>query len=323
MEGEFPDWEMLQSSDSAAEDHPRSLEEIDDSTQGVIRFDYFSLENNDVHRGDVVDDEDSEIGSVCSGSRSWIEPGSDPPYGKKHPCEFWSDSSSDPSEDGRLVDFGVNNELGLEYSGIEVGMFDLTKYSDNLSRDRNPRQHLFDSSGDKLGSMNTGNKTEESDSLYGVSVERQGESTFSGEQISGNDPLELAKVGERESCRSRLLSIDPSVKSGDGGEKKGKVWWKIPFELFKYCVFRVNPVWSFSMAAAVVGFVMLGRRLYKMKKKSHRLQLNVTLDDKATRLVSHAARLNEAIPAVRRVPIIRPALPSMAVNHQWPVVSLR
>lgn len=82
------------------------------------------------------------------------------------------------------------------------------------------------------------------------------------------------------------ISIDRSAKSGGGGEgeEKGFVWWKIPIEVLKYCVFRANPIWSFSMAAAVVGFVMLGRRLYNMKKKkkSRNLQLKVLLDDKVT-----------------------------------------
>jgi hypothetical protein len=39
------------------------------------------------------------------------------------------------------------------------------------------------------------------------------------------------------------------------------------------------------MAAAFVGFVMLGRRLYNMKKKTRSLQLKVLLDDKVTSLV--------------------------------------
>jgi hypothetical protein len=121
------------------------------------------------------------------------------------------------------------------------------------------------------------------------------------------------------------VSIDPFVKSGGGGgegEGKGFVWWKIPIEMLKYCVFRANPVWSFSMAAAVVGFVMLGRRLYNMKKKkSPTLQLKVLLDDK--KVVNYTARLNDAISVMKRVPIIRPALPSSVGMNQWSMMSLR
>lgn len=41
---------------------------------------------------------------------------------------------------------------------------------------------------------------------------------------------------------------------------------------------------------------------------------------KVSRVMSQAARLNEAFTEVRRVPVIRPALPSPGA---WPVLSLR
>src|SRR5690606_23872951 len=101
---------------------------------------------------------------------------------------------------------------------------------------------------------------------------------------SGSD--EGFDTGRKEespvSVEGKSVSIDSSV-GGGGGEERGFVWWKIPIEVLKYCVFRVNPIWSLSMAAAVVGFVMLGRRLYHMKKRmSSTLQLKVLLDDKVT-----------------------------------------
>lgn len=43
---------------------------------------------------------------------------------------------------------------------------------------------------------------------------------------------------------------------------------------------------------------------------------------KVSQFMSRAARLNEAFSVVRRVPIIRPALPAGGVNP-WPVMSLR
>ena len=63
-------------------------------------------------------------------------------------------------------------------------------------------------------------------------------------------------------------------------KKKAVVWWKVPIEFLKYWVFRASPVWTFSVAAAVMGFVILGRRLYKMKKKNRGLEMKVTMDDK-------------------------------------------
>jgi len=63
--------------------------------------------------------------------------------------------------------------------------------------------------------------------------------------------------------------------------------------------------------------------LYKMKRKSQSLQLKVTMDDKkVSQFMSRAARLNEAFSVVKRVPIIRPALPAPGVTP-WPVMSLR
>ncbi|XP_010450198.1 PREDICTED: uncharacterized protein LOC104732364 [Camelina sativa] len=276
MEGEIQDWEVLQSLRSTTEDdNSKSLEEIEVATQGMIRFDYFSLENKS-GVSPRVEGEDEE-GSVQSGSPGWIEPSYDAPYGPKHFSELWSDSSSDRLEDQRLVD----DEFGLERS--EVG---IVEYSQSIVQD--------------MDLMSSG--------------EGKDESLLSGDLVSGNDPVE----GEGNS-----VSIDdPSVKSGGGGgEEKGFVWWKIPIEVLKYCVFKVNPIWSFSMAAAFVGFVMLGRRLYNMKKKSRTLQLKVLLDDK--KVANHAARWNEAISVVKRVPIIRPALPSSVGMNQWSMMSLR
>ncbi|XP_077231605.1 uncharacterized protein LOC143864711 isoform X2 [Tasmannia lanceolata] len=69
--------------------------------------------------------------------------------------------------------------------------------------------------------------------------------------------------------------------NGDG-EKKRMIWWKLPLELLKFCAFRVSPVWSFSIAAAVMGFVLLGKRLYTMKRKARSIPLKVSMDDKDT-----------------------------------------
>ncbi|XP_006283915.2 uncharacterized protein LOC17878708 [Capsella rubella] len=283
MEEEIQDWEVLQSLRSTTEDdNSKSLEDIEVATQGMIRFDYFSLENKSVVSR--VEGEEDEEGSVQSGSPGWIEPSSDAPYGPKHFSELWSDSSSDRLEDQRSVD-DERSEVGIvEYV---KGRFDTEEYSESIAQD--------------MDLMSSG--------------EVKDETLLSGEIVSGNDLVE----GEGNS-----VSVDPSVKSGGGGggEEKGFVWWKIPIEVLKYCVFKVNPIWSFSMAAAFVGFVMLGRRLYNMKKKSRTLQLKVLLDDK--KVANHAARWNEAISVAKRVPIIRPALPSsVGMMNQWSMMSLR
>ncbi|KAF5949149.1 hypothetical protein HYC85_015106 [Camellia sinensis] len=52
-----------------------------------------------------------------------------------------------------------------------------------------------------------------------------------------------------------------SVKPSEEG-KRVVVWWKVPLEFSKYFACRANPAWTISVAAAVMGFVILGRRLY-------------------------------------------------------------
>ncbi|XP_055801884.1 uncharacterized protein LOC129871044 [Solanum dulcamara] len=97
-------------------------------------------------------------------------------------------------------------------------------------------------------------------------------------------------------------------------QKRRLVWWKLPIQLVKYCAaFRVSPSWTFSVAA-VMAFVILVRRLYKMKKKSKALELKVTVNDKN---VSQFA-----FSIVKRVPVIRTQLPA-AGDTLWPLMSLR
>ncbi|MQM10394.1 hypothetical protein Taro_043288 [Colocasia esculenta] len=121
-------------------------------------------------------------------------------------------------------------------------------------------------------------------------------------------------------------------RNGDGGlqnltvakaEKVGMAWWKLPMEILKFCAFRIKPVWSISVAAALVGFLILGRRLYKKKPKSRNIPLKVCVDDKkVSQLMVRATRLNEAFSVVKQVPVIRSTLSAAGVTP-WPVVALR
>lgn len=70
------------------------------------------------------------------------------------------------------------------------------------------------------------------------------------------------------------------------GEKQFVVWWKLPFRLLHYCAWKVKPVWSFSIAAAFLGLVVLGRRMYRMKRKARGLpQIKIAFDDKVSSLL--------------------------------------
>ncbi|CAL0310959.1 unnamed protein product [Lupinus luteus] len=138
----------------------------------------------------------------------------------------------------------------------------------------------------------------------------------------GGGGFDVSKEGDKNNDEN-------DDEDDDENEYKRRVvaWWKVPFEVLKYWVVRVSPVpvWSLSVAAtaAFLGLVILGRRLYKMKRKTQTLKLNLALDDKkVSQLMGRVARLNEAFSVVRRVPIGRPSLPASSVTLR-PVMSMR
>jgi hypothetical protein len=68
-------------------------------------------------------------------------------------------------------------------------------------------------------------------------------------------------------------------------DMKRVVWWKIPFEVLKHWVSPLATIplpLSVAATAAFLGLLILGRRLYKMKRKTQTLKLNLALDDKVT-----------------------------------------
>ncbi|KAF2290476.1 hypothetical protein GH714_013551 [Hevea brasiliensis] len=118
MEGEasveFQDWELLANSDAGLINSPnsannsRNFDEIEADSEGVLRLDYFSLENNNRYAKTAVDA--SEEGSVESDNPSWIDPAPETRYQRRNSGELWSDSGSDRSE-RKFSDFDVKNEL--------------------------------------------------------------------------------------------------------------------------------------------------------------------------------------------------------------------
>ncbi|CAI8595757.1 unnamed protein product [Vicia faba] len=109
------------------------------------------------------------------------------------------------------------------------------------------------------------------------------------------------------------------------GENERFVWWKVPFEVLKHWMspLLIPVPLSVAAAAAFLGLLILGRRLYKMKRKTQTLKLNLALDDKkVAQLMGRVARLNEAFSVVKRVPVVRPSLPAPAITLR-PVMSLR
>lgn len=124
---------------------------------------------------------------------------------------------------------------------------------------------------------------------------------------------------------------EEKVEDGEVEEKEVKgdderlVWWKVPFEVLKHwvCPVLIPLPLSVAAAAAFLGLLILGRRLYKMKRKTQTLKLNLALDDKkVAQLMGRVARLNEAFSVVKRVPVVRPSLPAPAITLR-PVMSMR
>lgn len=219
--------------------------------------------------------------SVNSNNPSWIDPGSDTRSPRKDFPEFWPDSASDQSDDHKYNEFEANNQLGFLQNEIIQGNSDGAEDSGKFWSD-----------------------------LSGFEAKNE-------EVMRGNDDVEEVKEGGDNKCVDDVIQV---AKSSEG-DKRVMVWWKLPLELLKYCMFRMNPVWTVPMAAAVMGFVILGRRYYRMKRKSKSLHMKVTVDDqKVSQFMNRVAQLNEAFSVVKRVPIIRPQLPAAGVMP-WTVLS--
>ncbi|CAL1363998.1 unnamed protein product [Linum trigynum] len=337
---EFQDWEVLAHSDTEAVvisspvsvENPRSFEEIEADSGGMIRLDYFSIGNDSMFDKSVVASAAGEVeSSVESDNPSWIDPAIDNRFEGKNSVGFWSDSGSDRSDDRKVGDFDVRNELGaeklakseeMEAKGVDGREFDQlvgelssceAKSESGFEENVKTRQLGFEEIEEKLGKEKDMTKFWSDSGGDGLVL---GSEVLSEEATrGGNAPVE-ENSGVVEAGEGKL-------GVGDEGKKQPVVWWKVPFELLKCCVFRVSPVWTFSMAAALMGFVILGRKLYKMKRKARSLELKVTVDDKkVSQFMSRAARLNEAFSVVRRVPIVRPMLPAAGVNP-WPVMNMR
>ncbi|KAE8734561.1 O-acyltransferase WSD1-like [Hibiscus syriacus] len=362
MEGELLDWEVLHSSDSESNSilvnsaELRNLESIEGDAEGMIRSDYFSLGNQSMHakEGDV-----SEEGSIESDNPSWIDPKPVAQYRRNNSGDFWSDSGSDRSDDRKVSDLVVKKDLEFAENekdpdflqGIgkvegrtdELSTFkpDVTKFNEfdrtkelgfgefGGIQDQGMDLDKFwpDSGGDCLIPMKFEDIEKGAGFDFSDCMEKGAELENSGEVDNGNSSTLESEIGDCNTIANEGSTIDEMklcAGSVNEGDKKKVAWWKVPFELLRYCILRVSPAWSFSVAAAVMGFVILGRRLYKMKRKSSSLQLKVTMDDKkVSQFMTRAARLNESFSVVRRVPIIRPSLPTSTGVNPWPVMSLR
>ncbi|KAF0932147.1 hypothetical protein E2562_008678 [Oryza meyeriana var. granulata] len=114
----------------------------------------------------------------------------------------------------------------------------------------------------------------------------------------------------------------PRTPGADEGERQAAVWWRLPFRLLQCCAWKVKPIWSFSVAAALLGLLALGRRMYRMRRKARGLpQIKIAFDDKkASQFADRTARLNEAFFVARRIPMLRT---SSGAVFPWSMVQER
>ncbi|XP_073288118.1 uncharacterized protein [Primulina huaijiensis] len=304
---EFQDWEVLPSNSCL-----NSADSFHDIHSGpFIQNNHFSY---DAQSSSLEDFDDNK--SADSGNPSWIDPGSDENpvrYLYKESGEFWSDSSSAQSDDLRTCDSVGGNgsslsqmQAGSEGTGeIGEGTVEKTEGLDNLCSEFTRIVEVSKKLDDSVQS-----------SVVGIDCDT---SSCDEVEASAVEMLQNESIGR----------VGGSVVNGNGNhkpveiKKSGVLWWKMPMEFLKCCLFRMSPVWSLSVAAAVMGFVILGRRLYKMKAKTKILEIRVAFDDKkASQVMSRAARLNESFSVVKRVPVIQPSLPAVGVTT-WPAMSLR
>ncbi|KAJ6433716.1 hypothetical protein OIU84_017420, partial [Salix udensis] len=258
---DFQDWELLANSDSDLVNSPISMA---NSSRGFEEI--------------VADTE----GSVESDNPSWIDPGSETRFQRKNSSEVWPDSGSDRSDDRKSGDFNVKNELGLvENEMTDVGFEEIEAKEGKFESLEGKVSNYEGKS--ELGFEGFGETQSKDKELVKFWSDSGGDDLFFGDvgkDRIGSDILGESE-GENESKEVNLSFVSVGeTKPGDEVEKRKLVWWKVPFEMLRYCVFRFSPVWSVSVAAAVMGFLILGRRLYKMKRKTKSLQLKVTVDDK-------------------------------------------
>lgn len=301
MEGavgaEFQDWEVLlhesnaESALTAAEfsgeksTHFRGIEGESDS-DSIIKSDYFSLDNQGRRAKTVPERDLSEEGSVQSDNPSWIDPSSENRYGRVNSAELWSDSGSDRSDERKFNEFDSKTESGIAefLQGDEELNGRIQQSHESKISGSDPKLELAFEEFDEIQSQSKDFSSFWSDS--GGDIDQSGSKVVKLEE--GKEHLE-------ENKNLQIEETKVNAESGrEVGDKRKVVWWKVPFEVLKYCMFKASPVWSFSVAAAVMGFIILGRRLYKMKRKSQSLHLKVILDEKVNSVRIYTAKKLDA-----------------------------
>lgn len=250
----FRGWEVLDF--DAGEDYMKPLHER--ACGGSILSDYFALGaqerrrkgatfNGNAHEVEIIE----AAALVDSKSPSWVDP------------ELNSQFLDKAKED---VGF-----RGTELSPGDFGGFRFHELSDEQ------RSHF----GGEKGKLGGAEAFEVGEIIHGDD-EADKEVVTLG--IGENQVIEKHVEEAPRELVKNLECFNSSVEMADnnggaqkklllGTQKRVIVWWKFPFELLRFCAFRVKPFWSLSVAAAILGVWMLGKRLSNRKHKTRSIQV--------------------------------------------------
>lgn len=131
--------------------------------------------------------------------------------------------------------------------------------------------------------------------------------------------VNLTEPVERDGEEAGAAAPEGAVAKGGGAAVR---WWKLPLDALRVWALRAaRSAWSVPFAVVLLGFAVLGRRLYRMRRHSKAVaRVRLVLDDKkASQFKGQSSRLNESMAMVRRAPIIKPMLPANGVSP-WPVL---
>ncbi|KAL6840078.1 hypothetical protein ACP4OV_029888 [Aristida adscensionis] len=129
------------------------------------------------------------------------------------------------------------------------------------------------------------------------------------------EPVERA----REEAAGAAVEGEGAVAKGAAGAVR---WWTLPLDALRVWALRAaRSAWSVPLAVALIGFAVLGRRLYRMRRQSKAVaRVRLVLDEKkASQFKGQASRVNESITRMRQPPIVKPMLPANGVTP-WPVL---
>ncbi|CAL4972799.1 unnamed protein product [Urochloa decumbens] len=136
-------------------------------------------------------------------------------------------------------------------------------------------------------------------------------------EVEVTEPVERTRA-EGEAAAAAAEGAEGAVAKGGGAPVR---WWKLPLDALRVWALRAaRSAWSVPFAVALLGFAVLGRRLYRMRRQSKAVgRVRLVLDEKTSQFKGQASRLNESTAMLRRAPIIKPMLPANGVTP-WPVL---